>query len=80
MKHSARTSVPGVSLTPSMLATLMQHAETPRRTRAGIRELRTLQALKQRGLIYFNRLTRPTHTSATARGRQIIAAMQQIGA
>ena len=78
MKHSVRSTVPGVSLTPSVLATLMQHAQTPRRTKAGIRELRTLQALRQRGLIYFNRFTRPTHTSTTVRGRQIIAAIQQI--
>jgi hypothetical protein len=77
MKHGAVPAGLDVKLTPSMLAMLMEHANGPRETRASARELRTLQALRDRGLIYFNRLTRPTRTTANSRGREIIAAILQ---
>ena len=76
MKVAASTLL-GVRLTPSMLATLMAHVDGPRKTKASLNEMRTLQALRDRGLIYFNRLTRPTRTIANARGREVIAAIQQ---
>jgi hypothetical protein len=78
MKHGAVPAGLGVKLTPLMLAMLMEHAIGPRKTRASARELRTLYALRDRGLIYFNRLTRPTRTTANVRGREIIAAIQQM--
>jgi hypothetical protein len=77
MKHGAVPAGLAVKLTPSMLAMLMEHAKGPRKTRASARELRTLHALRDRGLIYFNRLTRPTCTKATVRGREVIAAIQR---
>ena len=64
-----------VRLTPSMLATLMEHVDGPRKTKASLSEMRTLQALRDRGLTFFNRLTRPTRTTATGRGREVIAAI-----
>ena len=72
MKVTASTLL-GVRLTPSMLATLMEHVDGPRKT--SLSETRTLQALRGRGLIFFNRLTRPTRTTATGRGREVIAAI-----
>ena len=74
MKVTASTIL-GMRLTPSMLATLMEHVHGPRKTKASLREMRTLQALRDRGLIFFNRLTRPTRTTATGRGREVIAAI-----
>ena len=68
----------GVTLTPSMLATLMEHVDGPRGTKASLKETRTLQALRDRGLIYFNRLTRPKRTIANARGREVITAIQRM--
>jgi hypothetical protein len=35
--------------------------------------MRTLQALRDRGLIYFNWLTRPTRTTANGHGRKVAA-------
>ena len=71
-------SILGVRLTPSMLATLMAHVDGPRKTKASISEMRTLQALRDRGLVFFNRLTRPTRTTANGRGREVITAIQRM--
>jgi len=75
---AAIAAVKTAKLTPSMHAMLMEHAEGPRKTRATTQELRTLQALRDRGLIFFNRLTRPTRTTANVRGREVIAAIQRL--
>ena len=65
----------GALLTRPMAAMLITHANGPRPTRAVGSELQTLRALRARKLIRFNRATRPTHTVATSRGREIIAAL-----
>jgi hypothetical protein len=65
----------GAQLTRPMAAMLIAHANGPRPTRAISTELQTLRALRARKLIRFNRATRPTHTVATSRGREIIAAL-----
>jgi hypothetical protein len=65
----------GALLTRPMAAMLVAHANGPRPTRAISTELQTLRALRARKLIRFNRATRPTHTVATSRGREIIAAL-----
>ena len=77
MKVAASTLL-GARLTPSMLATLMAHVDGPRKTKASLTEMRTLQALRDRRLIYFNRLTRPTRTIANVRGREVITAIQRM--
>ena len=65
----------GALLTRPMAAMLIAHANGPRPTRAVGSELQTLRALRARKLIRFNRATRPTHTVATSRGREIIAGL-----
>ena len=65
----------GALLTRPMAAMLIAHANGPRPTRAIGSELQTLRALRARRLIRFNRATRPTHTVATLRGREIIVAL-----
>lgn len=67
--------VDGVTLTPALAITLLDHAHGPRPTRAAIAELRLLQALRARSLVRFNRPRRPTHTITTARGREVLAAL-----
>ena len=67
--------VDGALLTRPMAAMLIAHANGARPTRAVNTELQTLRALRARKLIRFNRATRPTHTVATSRGREIIAAL-----
>ena len=58
-----------------MAAVLTAHAEGPRQIRSSDQDTPTLKALRARRLIYFNRLNRPTHTLATSRGRELIAAL-----
>jgi len=58
-----------------MRTTLMQHAGGPRKTRAGVKELRTLEALRERQLVFFNRQMRPTSTTPTKLGREVIEAL-----
>ena len=65
----------GAVLTGLMAAVLLAHANGPRQIRSSDKETRTRKALKARRLIYFNRLNRPTHTLATSRGRELIAAL-----
>ena len=65
----------GAVLTGLMAAVLLAHANGPRQIRGSDKETRTRKALKARRLIYFNRLNRPTHTIATSRGRELIAAL-----
>jgi hypothetical protein len=65
----------GTQLTRSMAVVLMVHADGPRQIRSSDRDTPTLKALRARRLIYFNRLNRPTHTLATSRGRELIAAL-----
>jgi hypothetical protein len=67
-----------MTLTPSMLKMLMEHAAGPRHIKATLRELQTLRSLRFRGLIYFNRLTRPTRTTANLQGRKVIAHLQTL--
>lgn len=65
--------IDGVVLTRTMAAALIAHANGPRLTRADERDRQTLRALRARRLVAFNRHTRPTQTTATVRGREIIA-------
>ena len=65
----------GAVLTSPMAAVLLAHANGPRQIRSSDKDTHTLKALRARRLIYFNRLNRPTHTNATSRGREIIAAL-----
>jgi hypothetical protein len=65
----------GVVLTGPMAAVLLSHANGPRPIRSSDKDTHTLKALKARRLIYFNRLNRPTHTIATSRGRELVAAL-----
>jgi hypothetical protein len=65
----------GTVLTPRMAAVLLEHAGGPRPTRAVVSELRVLRSLWERSLIRFNRANRPTHSMATTRGREVIAAL-----
>jgi hypothetical protein len=67
--------VDGAQLTRPMAALLLVHAEGPRPTRAAEKELQILRALKARKLIRFDRLTRPTKSIATLRGREVIVAL-----
>ena len=62
------------ALTVRMTAVLLEHANSPRPTRA-VTELRVLRPLWQRGLIRFNRPRRPTHSIATVRGREIMSVL-----
>ena len=62
-------------LTSSMVGVLLDHASGPRQTRVVATQLRVLRALKERGLIRFNRPNRPTYSVATTRGREVIAAL-----
>jgi hypothetical protein len=78
MKHIDAPPARAARLTPPMLRVLMDHADGPRQIKASLRELRTLRSLRDRGLIYFNRLSRPTCTKATSRGRDLIAAMRRL--
>jgi hypothetical protein len=54
-----------------MAAIMIEHSNGPRPIR--VEERDTLRALRARGLIYFNRNLRPTHSLATSKGREIIA-------
>ena len=67
--------VDGVSLTPSMAVLLIAHAAGPRAIRATVKEMQILRGLRARRLVYFNRTTRPTASTATTRGREIIVAL-----
>jgi hypothetical protein len=55
-----------------MAAALIEHGNGPRPMR--VRETETINALRARRLISFNRISRPTHTVATSQGRELIAA------
>jgi hypothetical protein len=79
---ASRTIIPkkafkieGVTLTPALALTLLDHAKGARPTRAAISELRILQSLRARNLIRFNRPRWPTHTITTTRGREVLAAL-----
>jgi hypothetical protein len=61
----------GVSLSRLMAAIMIGHSAGPRKIRA--EERPTLRALRARGLIYFDRKMRPTHSMATDKGRDLIA-------
>jgi hypothetical protein len=65
----------GTALTLSMAQVLIAHANGPRPIRALVREMQMLRALRARKLIQFNRSARPTHTTATQRGRELIVAL-----
>ena len=67
--------IAGEALTGRMAALLLEHADGIRPTRALVSEMRVLRSLKERGLIKFNRLNRPTRSMATIRGRAIIGAI-----
>ena len=64
--------VRGTRLTRPMAEALMAHANGPRPIRSSEKQTLTIKALKARGLVYFNRLNRPTHTVTTSRGREFI--------
>ena len=65
------TVVDGVRLTRAMKALLIQHASGERAVRVSDGD--TLRALRARGLIRYNRVTRPSQSIATPRGREVIA-------
>jgi molybdenum-dependent DNA-binding transcriptional regulator ModE len=64
----------GKVLTARLVAVLLEHAGGPRPLHAQVMELRALRSLAASGLIRFNRANRPTHSMATARGREVIGA------
>jgi hypothetical protein len=70
-----RFKVEGTLLTGPMTALLLDHASGPRLARAVVMEMRILRALRARQLIRFNRPNRPTHSIATSRGREVMAAL-----
>ena len=78
----ARTAIPaklevdGVTLSRAMSTILMEHANGPRSVINA--EKRTIQALQRKGLIYLNRVHRPTRTVVTQRGRKVIAELTRI--
>lgn len=67
--------IDGAVLTRPMAGVLLDHAGGPRPTRAVVAEMRILRSLRVRNLIRFNRVNRPTHSLATIRGREVIAAL-----
>ena len=74
-RRPQQIKIDGAVLTPAMAAVLLEHAGGPRPIHVVAMELRILRSLKARGLICFNRLTRPTHSIATTHGRGGIAAL-----
>ena len=54
-----------------MATVMIGHSAGPRRVR--VEERDTLQALRTRGLIYFDRNMRPTRSIATGKGRNVMA-------
>jgi hypothetical protein len=60
----------GKQLTGRMISILIAHAPGERAVR--LAEAETLRALKSRGLIRYNRLSRPSQSIATMRGREVI--------
>jgi hypothetical protein len=66
----------GAVLSRAMAAVLIEHGNGPRPV--VIKEKETVRALRARGLIYFNRVSRPTHTVVTRRGRKIAAELLRI--
>jgi hypothetical protein len=58
-----------------MAAVLLAHANGPRSIRAAVTELQILRALKARKLIRFDRISRPTQSIATTRGREVVVAL-----
>ena len=72
--------IDGAVLTRAMTVVLLEHAGGPRPARAAVMEMRLLRSLKARKLIRFNRANRPTHSIATTRGREAIAALLAVQA
>ena len=78
----ARSAIPqnvevdGVTLSREMSTILIEHANGPRSVINA--EKRTIQAHQRKGLIYLNRIHRPTRTVVTQRGRKVIAALTRI--
>jgi hypothetical protein len=68
-----KIKINGAVLSRSMAAVLVEHGIGPRPRI--IAEKDTINALRARQLIRFNRVSRPTHTVATSQGRELIAAL-----
>jgi hypothetical protein len=66
-------AIAAAPLSRTMLAVLVDHCRGPHLVR--VQERATIQALRARRLVYFNRNVRPTHSLLTKRGREVIARM-----
>jgi hypothetical protein len=73
VKAPRKLTINGMSLSPLMAAMMLQHVNGSRALRFEDRV--TIQALRTRGLIYFNRNVRPTRSLVTSKGRDVIASL-----